>query len=432
MNAVNIMAMRKLLWFVFLVCCGNAAIAQHFDEFFVDKTLRIHYIHNGDARNEEFSVDSYHAGGKWNGTRKYLVDPFPYGNVRFDLYDSLTGQLIFTRYYSTLFDEYRTTEEAEKKMQSFEECVLLPFPRRTVKYTFTSISRIREMELKYAGYFNPMESGWQKFNKEYKVKNLHIGGKAENCLDILFIPDGYAKSDKKKMVRDMKRFASYITGCSPYKENTDRINIRAVLGYSDESGITDPNRKIFRNTLLNSRYNVLNVDRYLMCLHVWKMNEIADDAPYDAIVVICNSHKYGGGGIYNFYATVNSEHEKSAYVIVHELGHSIGGLGDEYFTSEVSVRDYYPEGAEPPEPNLTTLVHFENKWKEEISDTIPVPTPAIKEYENRIGVYEGGGYVAKGVYRPYQSCTMKDIKYNHFCPVCTKSLIKTFHYYSNQ
>ena len=175
---------------------------------------------------------------------------------------------------------------------------------------------------------------------------------------------------------------------------------------------------------------MIDVDRYLMCLNVWKMHEIADDAPYDVIVIVANSKKYGGGGIYNFYCTVNNTGERSDYVIVHELGHLIGGLGDEYFTSEVSVRDYYPVGVEPVEPNLTTLTDFESKWKSMMDPETPIPTPDVRGYQNVLGVYEGGGYVAEGVFRPWRDCTMKEPIYNHFCPVCSKTLLEVIDYYA--
>jgi hypothetical protein len=160
------------------------------------------------------------------------------------------------------------------------------------------------------------------------------------------------------------------------------------------------------------------------------MNEIADDAPYDAILIIANSTKYGGGGIYNFYATVNSDGKFSDYVTVHELGHSVAGLGDEYFNSEVSVRDFYPEGIEPVEPNLTTLVSFEQKWKHLLPENVHIPTPDTDEYNNIIGVFEGGGYVAEGVYRPWRNCTMKGKVYNGFCPICKETFYKVFEYYN--
>jgi hypothetical protein len=404
--------------------------SQNFDSYFENKTLRLDYLHMGNAHSEKIEPVNFWQGGVWSGTRTQLIEPERLGEMVLTVKDARTDAVIYTRSYSTLFGEFVTTEKAETEEGAFEECVLMPYPKMPVKFEFTVFCRRNNPTFLYAGEFDPQTTPQKPFQKEYPIIDLHIGGAAEDCLDILFIPDGYSKKDKKKLQKDMRTFADYILNCSPFAENKDRINIRAIEGYSKESGITDPNAKVYKKTLINSSYNTIDVDRYLMCLNVWKMNEIADDAPYDAILIICNSPKYGGGGIYNFYATVNSEGEYSDYVTVHELGHSIVGLGDEYYTSEVSVRDFYPEGVEPVEPNLTTLVEFDKKWKNMLMDDTPVPTPDTDDFNLIIGVFEGGGYVAKVVYRPWQNCTMKEKAYNAFCPVCKDAFGKVFKYYA--
>jgi len=403
--------------------------AQDFNTYFENKTLRLDYLHIGDAHSETIEPVAFWQGGIWSGTRTQLVESDRLGEMLLTVKDAQSNKVIFSRSYSTLFGEFVTTEVAETETGRFEECVLMPYPKMPVKYEFTVYSRHNISTPLFEGAFDPKTTPQKPFQKNYQTMTLHQGGAAEQCLDILFIPDGYAKADKKKLKKDMQTFAGYLLNCSPFAENKDRLNIRAIEGYSEESGITDPNANVFKNTLINSSYNAIGVDRYLMCLNVWKMNEIADDAPYDAILIIANSPKYGGGGIYNFYATVNSDGKYSDYVTVHELGHSIAGLGDEYFDSEVSVRDFYPEGIEPVEPNLTTLVDFSKKWKSMLTN-VPVPTPDTDEYNNILGVFEGGGYVAKGVYRPWRNCTMKEKAYNGFCPVCRNALFNVLDYFS--
>jgi len=420
--------MKNLI--LFLLLLPFITFAQHFDNYFENKTLRLDYLHIGNAHSEEIEPVTFWQGGIWSGTREQLIESVRLGEMVITVKDAKTDQIIFTRSYSTLFGEFVTTEKAEIEIGVFEECVLLPYPKMPIKYEFTVYSRVHIPTLLFEGEFNPETTAQKPFKKEYKVVDLHIGGKVENCLDILFLPDGYSKKDKKKLQKDMQIFADYILNCSPFKENKEKINIRAVEGFSKASGITDPNANIYKNTLLNSSYNTIDVDRYLMCLDVWRMNEIADDAPYDAILIIANSSKYGGGGIYNFYATVNSDGEFSDYVTVHELGHSIAGLGDEYFDSEVSVRDFYPEGIEPIEVNLTTLVDFDKKWKHLLAPDLPIPTPDTNEFNNILGVFEGGGYVAQGVFRPWRNCTMKTKAWNSFCPVCQEGFIRLFEYYS--
>jgi len=420
--------MKKLFLF-FSISAFLQLNAQHFTEYFENKTLRLDYLHIGNAHSETIEPVVFWQGGIWSGTREQLIEPARLGEMVLTVKDAESDQIIYTRSYSTLFGEFVTTERAEKELGLFEESIQMPYPKAPIVYEFSVYTRAHEFKILFEGNFDPKTTEQKPFIKENNVMELHIGGTAEKCLDILFIPDGYAKKDKKKLQKDMRVFADYILNCSPFKENKEKLNIRAIEGYSKQSGITDPNAKVFKKTLINSSYNTIDVDRYLMCLNVWKMSEIADDAPYDAILIICNSTKYGGGGIYNFYATVNSNGKYSDYVTVHELGHSIVGLGDEYFTSEVSVRDFYPEGIEPVEQNLTTLVDFDKKWKHLLPAGLPVPTPDTEEYSNVIGVFEGGGYVAKGVYRPWRNCTMKEKVYNAFCPVCIEAFGEMFGYY---
>lgn len=422
--------MKKLILLISLGILILPIKAQHFDSYFVDQTLKLEYYHIGKKGEEKIEIHTFYKGGEWNGTRNQLLEPVRYGDMLIEVFDSISNTLIFSRSYSCLFGEYVATEKADTLEGKFEEVVLIPFPKNTILYKFTSFNRKQVPTIIYTGSFNPKETKTLSYTKEYKVKKLHKGGDPKTCLDILFIPDGYSENDKQQMAYDMKKFSSYIMECSPFSEHLDQININGIEAYSYESGITDPNADVYKNTVLNCSYNSLDLDRYLMCLNVFKMHNIAEDAPYDIIIIICNSPKYGGGGIYNFYCTVNNKGEYSDYVIVHELGHLLAGLGDEYYTSDVSVRDFYPEGIEPIEPNLTTLVAFEKKWKQQMDPETPIPTLDTKQYNKVLGVYQGGGYVAEGVYRPWQNCTMKEKLYNNFCPVCTKTILETIQYYS--
>ena len=428
------MNMRRL-WFVsfLLFSFAHLAYAQHFDDYFIDKTLRINYLHIGNKHIEQLHIDHFTLVDHWNGTRSQLVEPYQYGDILVEVLDQASQKLIYSRSYSCLFTEYRTTERGETEIARMEECANIPMPKASVRLRFTSFDRKNVPTLLKDTVLDPANLPVQVAKKEYAVMNLHKGNSPKKAIDILFIPDGYAKSDARKLRYDMKRFAKYVMNCTPYKENRRHVNIRAIEGYSEQSGITQPQNNFYVKTLLNCTYNAIDLDRYLMCMGVWNLHEVADDAPYDAIIIICNSEKYGGGGIYNFYCTVYNHGEYPDYVVVHEMGHLIGGLADEYYTSEVSVQDFYPEGVEPTEPNLTTLVNFDSKWKDKVESGTPIPTPPVTKNHpdyDRIGVYEGGGYVAKGVYRPSLHCTMNSIIYNDFCPVCKETLEKVIDYYS--
>jgi len=76
------------------------------------------------------------------------------------------------------------------------------------------------------------------------------------------------------------------------------------------------------------------------------------------------------------------------------------------------------------------MVDFDSKWKDMIDKDTPVPTPVAEKYFSTVGAYEGGGYVAKGVFRPYVDCTMKSVKYDAFCPVCQRAIQQMIDFYS--
>ena len=117
-------------------------------------------------------------------------------------------------------------------------------------------------------------------------------------------------------------------------------------------------------------------------------------------------------------------------VVVHEFGHSFGGLADEYFYDNDVMTDTYPLDIEPWEQNISTQVDFAAKWKDMLSENTPVPTPAEVSENYPTGVYEGGGYSAKGIFRPAENCRMRTNEYPAFCPVCQRALRRIIEFYT--
>ena len=229
---------------------------------------------------------------------------------------------------------------------------------------------------------------------------------------------------------DAQRFKDYLLKCAPYSSLADKINIWVVPAASKQSGTDIPGKEIWRNTLFDSHFYTFGTERYLNTVNNKQVRDVAANAPYDQIYILVNSSKYGGAGIYNYYSICTADDKNSNFVFTHEFGHAFAGLGDEYYTSDVSVEDFYDLKSEPWEPNLTTMVDFDKKWKTLVEEGIPVPTPATKEFKDKTGVFEGGGYVEKGVYRPSLDCSMKSVKYDYFCEVCTRAIIQMVEFYA--
>jgi len=216
----------------------------------------------------------------------------------------------------------------------------------------------------------------------------------------------------------------------PFTSYRDRINIWAVEAVSMESGTDVPGENIYVNTALNSNFYTFDLDRYLTTTDIKAVNDYAAVVPHDNIVVLINSPRYGGGGVYNYYSGTTADHPLSPKVFAHEFGHGLAGLADEYYSSEVAYDEFYPLDVEPWEPNITTLVNFNHKWKDMIPEGVPVPTPAEEKYSNLTGLFEGGGYSAKGIYRPEMECRMKSNGPKGFCSVCRAAITDMLDFYT--
>ncbi len=419
---------KSILLFLLVLTLGAQA---QFKEHFKNKTLRIDYMHSGSAPVEYYMFDTLFVEKYWGGSKTNLVDAFDYGNYKFEVYDAATNELIYSRGYSSLFREYQSTEEGESSCKSFDETVVMPFPRHKVNIAFFS----RKPDLSWSKEFimevDPETRNIQKNDqKKFKRSKIHYSGNPNNKLDIVIIAEGYTEDEMDKFMDDCERFKGYILDASPYNENRDRINIWAVKSVSEESGTDLPGEDIWKNTVINSNFYTFGSERYLTTEDMKSVRDVAANAPYDQIFILVNHEKYGGGGIYNFYSLGTSDNASGAFLFQHEFGHAFAGLGDEYYSSEVAVEDFYPLDVEPWEPNITTLVKFTGKWANMVSQDTPVPTPTTEEYYDTVGVYEGGGYVAKGVYRPFIDCTMKSVRYDAFCPVCKRAIQRMIDFYA--
>lgn len=419
--------MRKtyliLLFFVF-------SFAKAQNVFFDDnKAMRIDYQVFASLNLDSIAIHSVYAVDAFSINKNSFIDSFEYGMHKIEIYDSLSNKLIFSKGFSSLYEEWQHTPEAMEKIQAFEMSFLFPFPKKSVKLVFYNRIKDNTFTAVDSFYISPLMAKKNIKKTSVSVMDIHISGNPKNKYDLVIIPDGYSQNEELKMKEDFQKISKGLLDCEPYSEIKDQINIKGLVAFSQESGIRDPIQNNMPQTVLNSSFNTFYSYRYLMLTQVWKMYDIATSTSFDGILIMCNTDKYGGGGIYNFYATTCADCEDYAFICVHELGHSISGLADEYYSSDVSVEDYYPTHIEPWEPNITTLVNFDKKWKDMLKDDTPIPTP-VEGYRKAVGVFEGAGYQSKGVYRPVVSCTMKDVVYNNFCPVCSKAIKQMILFYS--
>ena len=422
----------SILLCIFLLSSFQPAQTQSFDQWFNDGVMRVDLVFTGTADETSYAFSGVRKEHFFSGSRVNLIDPFDYGDHKFEVKDAESGQLIFSHTYCTLFREWQTTLEAESLNRAFSHVIRFPWPKSKVVLEIYDRNDKGDFIRHWSETLDP-ESIFNDPGNQlvFETVDIEINGLPENKVDLLFVAEGYMADEMEKFLEDAHRSAGYIFSEEPFKSSRNAFNVRAVKSASKDSGTDIPGHGIWKNTVMNSNFYTFGIERYMTTMDYKSVCDVASNAHYDQIYILVNTDKYGGGGMYNMYAISAADNEDSQAVIVHEFGHTFGGLADEYFNSTVAYNDFFNLEAEPWNPNLTTLVDFDSKWKDMLLETTPVPTPSEDEFKETLGVFEGGGYVFKGVFRPMIDCLMKTNEAS-FCPVCNKALQHMILQYTGQ
>ena len=418
-----------------VLCLGAAtAFAQEFDKWFTDKTLRLDYTFSGSSAEQRIYVDQLNVMPGWYGKRSRLADVPLEGNGQITVRSHRTGDVLYRNSFSTLFQEWLSYDEAKTISKSFENVFLVPMPKDTVDVTVELRNNRRQVMASLTHTVVPTDILIRRIGQKDVTPyvTLQKAKNPEKCIHIAFVAEGYTEAEMDTYIKDTREAIDAMFAHEPFKSRKADFNIVAVKSPSAESGTSEPSKGIWKNTALHSHFDTFYSDRYLTTLSLKELHNWLAGTPYEHIIILVNTDKYGGGGIFNSYVLSMTHHELYRPVVVHEFGHSFGGLGDEYAYEQEAI-PMYPHDVEPWEPNLTTLANFHGKWENLIKKSTPVPTPLSKDQktiENRVGVFEGAGYSLKGVYRGVQDCRMRTNQNPEFCAVCRQALTKLIDFYT--
>jgi hypothetical protein len=454
-----------------LAAAVHAPAGSGFDSRFTGKTLRVDYFHSGIAKEEHVSLDGLRLEGDWPGSRVRLLDDTNLGKYLFEVIDLGTNQAIWSRGFSSIYGEWETTGEAGAGVwRTFHESMRFPEPRGRVQLVLKKRAADGSFREIYSTVADPASRFVDRspVHAVGTVWSVFESGAPAIKVDLLILGDGYMAAETGKFHADVKRLTDALFATEPFKSHRSDFNVRAIDVPSPASGVTDPRTATWRRTPLGLAYNAFDSERYMLTFADQAVHEIAAQAPYDALVLLSNSRKYGGGGIYNLWNTAAVDSAESAYLLVHEFGHSFAGLGDEYYTSQVSYETFNPAGSEPWEPNVTALLDPQTvKWKNLVTLGTPIPTPWNQEdydkivlayekkrrelrekgapeeqmealfqeirekttpmlraekYFGRVGAFQGASYEAKGLYRPEADCIMFSRNPKIYCGVCAHAI----------
>ena len=409
--------------------------AQTFEEHFAERTLRVDYIFAGDATEQSVYLHSLSATEGWYG-RRHNLDMLPIeGDGQLTMTDVATGKVIYRTSFSSLFQEWITQPEATTVHKAFEFTLQVPLPLAEADITLRLANSKMEQLALHTHRLNPADIlirskvGTTPTPHTY----IHRGGSPEEAIDVVIVAEGYTAEEMPTFRADAQAAVDALFSYKPFDSHKENFNFVAVESPSADSGVSIPRSGEWRTTAVGSHFDTFYTDRYLTTSEVFALADLLEGIAWEHIIILANTDTYGGGGIYNSYTLTTAHHPLFAPVVVHEFGHSFGGLADEYFYEQDNLTmNPLRADREPWQQNITNLADFGSKWADMLPEGTEVPTEPTKRAEKNytVGLYEGGNYVSKGVYRPAVVCRMRDNKATRFCPVCERALERMIEFYT--
>lgn len=376
-----------------------------------DKTLRLDYIFTGGCSAVNIALSGMSVTDGWYG-RSVNMESLPVdGNGDIRVVDNRSGKTLFANSFSTLFQEWLSTDESGRLVKAFENTFLVPMPSTPVTVTLRLFDSHRNTICEYSHPLDPTDiliarKGVSEADRRY----IHKSGDPRQCIDVAIIAEGYTAAEKDLFYADARAAVDAILAHEPFGSHKGDFNFLAVAPESVHSGVSVPRDSIWKQTPVSSNFDTFYIRRYLTTSHIFDLHDILSGLPYEHIIILANTDVYGGGGIYNSYTLTTAHHPKFLPVVVHEFGHSFGALADEYDYKSYDNPYYFPT-VEPWEQNITTKFDFASKWKDMIEAGVP-----------GVGLIEGAGYQSKGVWRACPDCRMRTNDAEGFCPVCRRAI----------
>ena len=409
--------MRKLFIVSLLSTVTLSIQAQRFEDYFEDRTLRLDYTFCGDTNHQQIYVDELTALPRWFGRHQRLAELPLKGNGQITVRSKTDGKVIYRHSFSSLFQEWLSTTESKHSQKSFENVFLIPYPKQPVVITVELRDYHDSILAMMTHTVDPTDILIRKAGERLVTPYVTLQQAADTtqCIHVAYVAEGYQQDEMNIFLDDCRMAMESLFSHEPFRQMQDRFNMVAVMSPSDESGTSWPAKGIWKKTVLGSHFDTFYSDRYLTTLHLKKLHDVLAGTPYEHIIILVNTDHYGGGGIFNSYNLTYAHGPQFRPVVVHEFGHSFGGLGDEYpYGNDDPI--YFPD-TEPWEPNLTTKCDFNGKWEDLVK-------------EGKAGLIEGGGYLSKGVWRGFENCRMRTNEEPEFCLVCQQALIRLIDFYT--
>ena len=239
--------MRAALLVLSLFACSAAACAD------APATMRVDYFHSGNHDTEMFSLDQVVIEPlPWSGNLAQPLDKTSRGKYLFEIVDPESGDVAWSRSFSSIYGEWETTGESRKINRSFHESVRFPaqdaifelvIKKRNAENDFAEVWRI---ELDPADVLVHRESAMYADD----IVAIHHGGDPATSVDLLLMGDGYTADEHDAFIAKAREMTAILFATSPFKERQDDFNVWALAPPARQSGVSRPSTGTFRDCLL--------------------------------------------------------------------------------------------------------------------------------------------------------------------------------------
>jgi hypothetical protein len=414
-------------------------------------TMRVDFFHTGNSETEIFSLEQVVIEPlPWTGNMHQPIDKTLRGKYLFEIADAETGNIAWSRSFSSIYGEWETTAEARQMNRTLHESVRFPAQDTRFDLVLKKRDPMNEFQEIWRIPIDPNDYMVHRESALYEDQVVAIldNGDPAQKVDLLLLGDGYTADEFDDFIDKARELTDILFATSPFKERKDDFNVWALAPAAADSGISRPSTNTYRDSPIGTTYDVFRSERYVLTFDNKAMRRIASSTPYDFIEILTNTET--------------------------EFGHHFAGLADEYYTSSVAYEAPL-EITEPYEPNVTALLDSESlKWKHLVGPITPTPTPwpkaefeehsmayqerrrqmradnvpeaqmnelfrsnqnfienlfARSEYRDAVGAFEGANYQAQGYYRSEQNCLMFT-RTDYFCLVCRAAIDKVIDEYT--
>ncbi len=444
------------------------------------QTLRVDYFHTGNAREERFALERVVVEPlPWPGDLAKTIDDTNLGKYRFEVIDRGTHRVLYSRGFASIYGEWETTGEAAEIDRTFSESLRFPRPAGPVQVVVRKRDKANDFHEIWSLVVDPADMlvDSSRPPSAGELLALQRSGDPADKLDFLILGDGYTAAERGKCEQDARRLMAILFATEPFASRRADLNVWGLCPAAAESGISRPSLGIHRRSPVGATYDAFRSERYILTFDNRAFRDLASQAPYEVVEILANGQTYGGGGIFGQFSTVAADSLWAPYVFVHEFGHHLAALADEYYTSDVAY-EAAADRTEPWEPNVTALFDpAKLKWANLVAPGTPLPTPWGKEafearsrdiqterrkiraekrpeaemdalftrqrdeeekrfaaepFAGKVGAFEGANYEAKGYYRPAADCIMFTRDRVPFCPVCRHAIDRVIDLYANR